>query len=111
MTTKEPKKPSPIEEHKTADLILGRDKLLTIIKGDATNATMVKNIIEAVKLLARMHKALQVDKIIATATAKAGAAAAVQQLPPDVQAKLDKEVEEILGRNRITTTEDSGTLS
>ena len=89
------------------DLKLGREKLLGIINAEATNATMVKNMIEAVKLLARMHKALQVDKVIAKAEAKAGAAA--QQLSPEELAKLEAEVEEILGRER--TPEITPTVS
>jgi hypothetical protein len=94
------KKTNPIEKHKEDDLKLGREKLLEVINREATNATMVKNMIEAVKLLARMHKALQVDKVIAKAEAKAGVAQI--QLPPDEMAQLDAEVEEILGRETAT---------
>jgi len=67
------KKKNPIESHKEDDLILGRDELLKIIEEDAPNATAVKNKIEAIKLLARMHKALAPDKTIVKAEAKAGA--------------------------------------
>ena len=66
------KKKNPIDEHKEKDLNLGRDELLKIINGDAENATAVKNKIEAIKLLARMHKGLQVDKTVVNANAIAG---------------------------------------
>jgi hypothetical protein len=54
------KKISPIEEHKQADLILVREKLLGIIEGEDYKA---KDITDASKLLARMHKALSPEKI------------------------------------------------
>ncbi len=54
------KKTSPIEEHKQADLILVRNKLLEIIEGKDSKA---KDITDASKLLARMHKALSPEKI------------------------------------------------
>ena len=54
------KKISPIEEHKQADLILVREKLLGIIEGEESKA---KDITDASKLLARMHKALSPEKI------------------------------------------------
>jgi hypothetical protein len=96
------KKLSPIEKHKTADLILGREELLKLIEADAPNATAQKVKVEAIKLLARMHKALQVDKVVATATANAQQAQ--QQLAPAEMELIDAEIEEILGRD--TTTKD-----
>ena len=54
------KKISPIEEHKQADLILVREKLLGIIESEDSKA---KDITDASKLLARMHKALSPEKI------------------------------------------------
>jgi hypothetical protein len=54
------KKISPIEEHKQADLILVREKLLGIIEGKDSKA---KDITDASKLLARMHKALQPERV------------------------------------------------
>ncbi len=54
------KKISPIEEHKRDDLILVRNKLLEIIEGKESKA---KDITDASKLLARMHKALSPEKI------------------------------------------------
>ena len=102
------KKLSPIEEYKGADLILGRKELLKIINKDSATGQDIKNKIEAIKLLARMHKALQVDKTIVKADAKAGVAV---QLSPDVQAKIDKDVEEILERNRTSTTENPCLMS
>jgi len=54
------KKISPIEEHKQADLILLRNKLLEIIESEKSKA---KDITDASKLLARMHKALSPEKI------------------------------------------------
>lgn len=55
-----PKKISPIEEHKQDDLIKVRDKLIEIIDGEKSTA---KDIVDASKLLARMHKALAPDKV------------------------------------------------
>ena len=54
------KKTSPIETHKKDDLILLREKLLEIIEGEKSKA---KDIVDASKLLARMHKALSPEKI------------------------------------------------
>ena len=54
------KKISPIEEHKRDDLILVREKLLEIIESKESKA---KDITDASKLLARMHKALSPEKI------------------------------------------------
>jgi len=54
------KKISPIEEHKRDDLILVRKKLLEIIESKESKA---KDITDASKLLARMHKALSPEKI------------------------------------------------
>jgi len=102
------KKISPIDKHKEKDLNLGRNKLLSVINAvdpSTANATAVKNMIESVKLLARMHKALQVDKIVAKAEAKQIQQQA-QQLSPEDSARIQEEVREILGRNtaaEITT--------
>jgi len=95
-------KKSPIEQHKKQDLILGREELLKIINDPATTSTAIKNKIEAIKLLARMHKALQVDKIVAKADATASSQAA--SLPPEEMQKLQTEVDEILGRTTATET-------
>lgn len=84
------KKKSPIETHKEKDLILGRDELLKIINANAPNATAVKNKIEAIKLLARMHKALQVDKIIAKADATAGAFTQKELKKPELKPEHQK---------------------
>ena len=54
------KKISPIEEHKRDDLILVRNKLLEIIESEKSKA---KDITDASKLLARMHKALSPEKV------------------------------------------------
>ena len=88
------KKLSPIEKHKEKDLILGRDELLKIINSDSPNATAVKNKIEAIKLLARMHKALQVDKTIVKADAKAGVQTV--QISEEREKILDAQVEQLL---------------
>ena len=53
-------KTSPIETHKRDDLILVRGKLLEIIESEKSKA---KDITDASKLLARMHKALSPEKI------------------------------------------------
>jgi len=83
------KKQTPIDQYKEQDLILGREKLLGIINSDPTNAQGVKNLIEAVKLLARMHKSLSPDKIT-----QASASATVQQaqliLTSEEQERIDK---------------------
>lgn len=55
------KKLVPIDHHKERDLRLVRIKLLEIINSDDSKA---KDITDASKLLARMHKALAPDKII-----------------------------------------------
>ena len=54
------KKTSPIETHKQDDLTLIRKKLLETIEGEKSTA---KDITDASKLLARMHKALSPEKI------------------------------------------------
>jgi acyl-CoA reductase-like NAD-dependent aldehyde dehydrogenase len=98
------KKSSPIAEHKEDDLKLGRKKLLQVINGvDPTtaNATMVKNMTEAIKLLFRSHHALQVDKVVATAVAKQAQA---QQLPPEDLEAVRTSVKELLERERERTT-------
>ena len=67
------KKANPIAEHKHKDIILLRDVLLAIIdtpKSSQTSAQAGKNRIEACKLLARLHHALQVDKTSVKATAQ-----------------------------------------
>jgi len=55
------KKLVPIGNHKEKDLRLVRIKLLEIIENPISKA---KDITDASKLLARMHKALQPDKTI-----------------------------------------------
>ena len=55
------KKLVPIDHHKEKDLRLVREKLLEIIKDSDSKA---KDVTDASKLLARMHKALQPDKTI-----------------------------------------------
>lgn len=55
------KKLVPIDHHKERDLRLVRIKLLEIINSDDSKA---KDITDASKLLARMHKALAPEKII-----------------------------------------------
>jgi len=55
------KKLVPIDHHKEKDLRLIRKKLLETIK--STKAT-AKDITDASKLLARMHKALAPEKVI-----------------------------------------------
>ena len=79
------KKPNPIEQHKEKDLILGRSELLRIVNAVADSAQAVKNKIEAIKLLARMHKALQVDKTVITASAQAGAFAKQELVMPELK--------------------------
>lgn len=51
----------PIGNHKEKDLRLVREKLLGIIKDSDSKA---KDVTDASKLLARMHKALQPDKVV-----------------------------------------------
>lgn len=54
------RKLAPIETHKEKDLRLIRDRLLKIIKDENSKA---KDITDASKLLARVHKALLPEKI------------------------------------------------
>jgi len=54
------KKLVPIDHHKERDLRLIREKLLKIIKDDDSKA---KDVTDASKLLARVHKALLPEKI------------------------------------------------
>ena len=60
------KKANPIAEHKHDDITLLRKILLTVID----TAKSDKDRIEAGKLLARLHHALQVDKTSVKATAQ-----------------------------------------
>ena len=76
------KKISPIEEHKQADLILVRNKLLGIIEGEDSKA---KDITDASKLLARMHKALSPEKI----TERTPQEKKAPELSPAEKAKVD----------------------
>lgn len=57
----------PIEKHKENDLRLIRKKLLETIK---SNEATAKDITDASKLLARMHKALAPEKVTAKVSAK-----------------------------------------
>ena len=54
------KKLVPIDHHKEKDLKLIREKLLKIIKDDDSKA---KDVTDASKLLARVHKALLPEKV------------------------------------------------
>lgn len=97
------KKPSPIEEHKEPDIKQIRELQLAIMESTGElkcphcNKTFVhqlvdiKNKIEASKLLSRLHKALQVDRIVATATTTAQQAMLVKpELKPELKEKLNK---------------------
>jgi hypothetical protein len=53
-----------LNKHREKDLKLIRSKLLAVLETDPQNATEVKAVVEAGKLLARMHHALQVDKTV-----------------------------------------------
>ena len=58
-------KKSPIEKDRDADLILMRKELLKIISPARDKPdSPAKEIVNAAKLLARMHSALQVDKTV-----------------------------------------------
>ena len=57
----------PIENHKEKDMRLVRKKLLEIIESDSSKA---KDVTDASKLLARMHKALAPDKTIEKVSAE-----------------------------------------
>lgn len=84
------KKQSPIESHRDKDLKLIREKLLTIINGDIDNATMAKTVVEAGKLLSRMHHALQVDKTVQKISEKESKAFKESPLTPSETANLDE---------------------
>jgi hypothetical protein len=104
------KKLGPIAKDKEKDIQLCRQELLDIISNIDTataNATALKVKVEAIKSLGRFHHALQVEKVTAKADAKAGAQ--VQQLPPDVKARVDKEIDAILGRG--TEIQDTPVMS
>ena len=90
------KKKNPIDEHKEKDLNLGRDELLKIINGVADSATAVKNKIEAIKLLARMHKGLQVDKTVVSATAQAGAFSKQELSMPELKTEHKEKLANLL---------------
>ena len=90
------KKKSPIEVHKEKDLILGREELLKIINADADNATAVKNKIEAIKLLARMHKGLQVDKTVVNANAQVNALQQQALAKPELKPELKESLKNLL---------------
>jgi len=72
-----------------------REQLLDIIQTASDSPTAQKAKVEAIKLLARMHHALQVDKTLTVAKSSQS----VSQLSPETKARLEAEIEEILGRN------------
>ncbi len=82
------KKSTAIDQYKDQDLQLGRDKLLGIIESVTKSASDVKNLIEAIKLLARMHKSLSPEKI--TQASASATAQQVQILTPEEQERIDK---------------------
>ena len=91
------KKTNPIAEHKHDDIVLLRDILLAIIdtpKSSQTSAQAGKNRIEACKLLARLHHALQVDKTKVTATAQQLQGMSGVKLTKQEQERIDKILEE-----------------
>lgn len=81
-------KKSAIEDHKEKDVKLMRETMLSIINDGEVSK---KDRIEAAKLLARMHHALQVDRTTVTATAKADA------LPKKTKEELNDKISELLG--------------
>ena len=101
------KKTSPIEKHREKDIKLCREELLAIIKDPITNATALRAKVDAIKTLGRFHHALQVEKVTAKAEATQIQGQA-QQLPPDVKARVDKEIDAVLGRG--TAIQDTPTL-
>jgi len=82
---------SPIKKHKENDITELREVLLEIVRTDTATK---KDRIEASKLLARMHHALQVDRV--TATANAGVLQSQisklekPELKPELQERLKK---------------------
>ena len=87
------KKTSPISSHKDADLKLIREKLLNIINSDPTTATEVKAVVEAGKLLSRMHHALQIDKTIQKISESKNKA--FDTTPPKLSQDLQAKIEEL----------------
>ena len=91
MTEKKPAKKvtneSPIKKHKEDDITELREVLLEIVRTDEATK---KDRIEASKLLARMHHALQVDRVTATATAKQAQVQANNTLTKAEEEKLEK---------------------
>ena len=80
------KKTNPIAEHKYDDITLLRKILLTVID----TAKSDKDRIEAGKLLARLHHALQVDKTKVTATAQQLQGMSGVKLTKQEQERIDK---------------------
>ena len=83
------KKLVPIDHHKEKDLRLVRIKLLEIINSDDSKA---KDVTDASKLLARMHKALQPDKIIDKISSEEKKKE--QELLPEEKARIDNALDE-----------------
>ena len=78
---------SPIKEHKEKDIIELREALLAIVREDSATK---KDRIEASKLLARMHHALQVDRVTATANAKQAQVVSANTLTKAEEVKLEE---------------------
>ena len=83
------KKLVPIDHHKERDLRLVRTKLLEIIKDSDSKA---KDVTDASKLLARMHKALAPEKIIDKISSEEKKKE--QELSPEEQTRIDNALDE-----------------
>ena len=93
------KKPSPIDQHKDKDLKLIREKLLKVIESEPATATEVKALVEAGKLLARMHHALQIDKAVQKISENKNKA--FDATPPKISPELQARIEELKPRNEV----------
>jgi hypothetical protein len=84
-------KKTPIDTHKDSDIKLMRTTMLKIIKDEDVTK---KDRIEAAKLLARMHHALQVDRTTVKGDTKSG-----PDIEPEKQEEILDRVDEIINAN------------
>lgn len=88
---KKEKKEQSVATHREADARLIREKCLTVLENDdlLTNATGVKAVTEAGKLLARLQHLLQVDKQVIKEKAKKEQKKKEEQLSAEDKKRLD----------------------
>ena len=84
-------KKTPIEEHKSDDVILMRKILLSMIEDEDITK---KDRIEAAKLLSRLHHSLQVDRTTVKAVATSG-----PNIEKEKQEAISQRIDDILARD------------